>query len=100
AERKPELSEDIVGEPMRELGKRVRRERRDDEQVRVDEVWIEVARRLAARKGLEGVRGHEPLCVRREDGCDLVAGAHEESAKLARLVGGNPTRDSEKNSSH
>src|SRR4029079_7521332 len=41
AERKPELGEDVVGEPVRELGKRVRRERRDDEHVRVDEVWIE-----------------------------------------------------------
>ena len=50
--------------------------------------------------GLEGVRGHEPLGIRRQDRSDLVARPYEESAKLARLVGGDPTRDSEKNSSH
>ena len=56
AEGEPELGEDVVGEPVRELGEGVRRERRDDEQVRVDEVGVEVARRLAARERLEGVR--------------------------------------------
>ena len=53
AEGEPELGEDIVGEPVRELRERVRRERRDDEQVRVDEVWIEVlgaSRRASASK--------------------------------------------------
>ena len=100
AEGEPELGEDVVGQPVRQLGERVRRERRDDEQVRIDEVRIEVPRRLAAGERLEGVRGHEPLGIRCQDRSDLVARPYEESAKLARLVGGDPTRDSEKNSSH
>ena len=96
----PSCGEDVVGEPVRQLGERVRRERRDDEQVRVDEVRVEVPRRLAAGERLEGVRGHEPLGIRCQDRSHIVAGPYEESAKLARLVGGDPTRDSEKNSSH
>ena len=71
-----------------------------DEQVGVDEMWIEILRRLTAGERLEGVRGHEPLGIRRQDRSDLMACLYEESAKLARLVGGDPTRDSEKNSSH
>jgi hypothetical protein len=100
AEGEPELGEDIVGEPVRQLGERIRRERRDDEQVGIDDVRIQVHRRLAAGECLEGVRGHEPLGIRCQDRSHIVAGPYEESAKLARLVGGDPTRDSEKNSSH
>ena len=100
AEGEPELGEDVVGQPVRQLGEGVRRERRDHEQVRVDEVGVEVLRRLAAGERLEGVRGHEPLGIRCQDRSDLMARPYEESAKLARLVGGDPTRDSEKNSSH
>jgi hypothetical protein len=74
--------------------------RRDDEQVRIDQVRVEVLRRLAAGERLEGVRGDEALGVRCQDRSDLVPGPYEESAELARLVGGDPTRDSEKNSSH
>ena len=57
--------EDVVGDAVRELGERVGRERRDDEQVGVEEVRVQVARCLAARQRLEGVRGDEPLGVRR-----------------------------------
>ena len=64
AEGERELRQDVVGEPVRELRERVRRERRDDEQVGSRQVRVEVARRLAAGERLEGVRGDEPLGVR------------------------------------
>jgi hypothetical protein len=100
AEGQAELRENVVRQAVRELRQGVRRERRDDEQVGVDEMRIEVACRFTARKRLEGMAGYEALGVRRQDRRHLVPRLDEETAKLARLVGGDSTRDPEKNSSH
>src|SRR6185503_19187880 len=97
---KAELRENVVRQAVREFREGVRRERCDDEQVGIDEMRIEVARRLAARKRLEGVAGYEALGVRRQHRRHLVPRLYEETAELTRLVGGNSTRDPEKNSSH
>ena len=45
--------------PARELRHRVRRERRDDEQVGVEQVRVELGRRLATRQRLERLPGDE-----------------------------------------
>ena len=63
-ERERELGEHVVREPVRELRERVRRERRDHEQVGLDQVRVELARLLAAGERLEGARGDEALCLR------------------------------------
>jgi len=51
AEGEPELREDIVGESVRELGERVRRERRDHEQVGFDEPGGDDVRLVAVAPG-------------------------------------------------
>jgi hypothetical protein len=100
AERDHRLREDVVCEAVCELRERVRRKRRDHEQIGVHEVRIEVARRLAPREGLEGVRRDEALRVGREEGRDLVTRLHEQPDELARLVGRDAACDADQNASH
>ena len=100
AEREHRLSEGVVGEAVRELRERVRRERRNDEQVRLGEMRIEVARGLAARKRLERVRRDEALCVGSEDRRHLVSRFDEQTHELAGLVGRDAARDADENASH
>ena len=64
--------------------------------VGLDQMRVELPRLLAAGERLEGASGDEPLGLGREDGRDLVAGLHQESAELARLVGGDATGHPEK----
>ena len=61
AVRERRLGEDVVGEPVRELRERVRRARRDEQQVGARQVQIDVVGRRPARERAEGLRGDEPL---------------------------------------
>jgi hypothetical protein len=95
-----ELGEHVVGEPVRELRQRVGRQRRDHEQVGLDEVRVELPRLLSARQRLEGARGDEPLRLRRQHRRHLVPGLDEQACQLARLVGGDPTSHPEHDPGH
>ena len=94
------LRQDVVGQSVGELGQRVRRERCHDQQVGLDEVRVELARHLAPRERLEGLRRHERLRLRREDRRHLMPRAHEQARQLTRLVGGNSPANAEKHLGH
>ena len=61
------------------------------EQVRLDEVRIEVAGHLPPRERLERLRRDERLRLGRQERRDVVPVPDEQSAELARLVGGDTT---------
>ena len=94
------LGQDVVGEPVRELGQRVRRARRDDEQVGAREVEIDVVPRRPPRERAERLGGDEALGARRHEGYDLVALLDEQPAQLTCLVGGDATGHAEKDARH
>ena len=91
AEGEHRLREHAVGEAVRELRERVRRERGDHEQVRLDEVRIEVARHLLPRESLERLRGDERLRLGSQKRRDVMPVPDQQTAELARLVGGDTT---------
>jgi hypothetical protein len=94
------LGENVVRQTVRELRQGVRRERRDHEQVRLDEVRIEVVSSLPPRQRFEGVRGDEALRIRRQDWSHLVAGLDEEAHELTGLIGRDAARHANENASH
>jgi hypothetical protein len=100
AVRKRRLGEDVVGEPVRELGERVRRARRDDQQVGAREVEVDVVPRRTARERSKRLGGDEPLGVGRDEGNDLVALLDEQPAQLARLVGGDAAGHPQEDAGH
>ena len=67
AVRERRLGEQVVGEPVRELGQRVRRAGRDDQQVGARQVRVEVVRRRPARERGERLGADEPLGARRDE---------------------------------
>ena len=99
-ERERGLRQHVVRQPVRELGQRVRRERRDHQQVGLDQVRVELARRLATGQRLEGLRRDEALGLGRQDRRHLVTRPHEQARELAGLVGRDSTGHTEKNPSH
>jgi hypothetical protein len=94
------LGEDRIGKTVRELGQRVRGQRRDHEQVGVLEVRIRVLADRAARERRERLGGDEALRGWADERDDLVPGADEPPDELARLVGGDAARDSQKDAGH
>ena len=94
------LGEEVVREPVREPRERVRRERRDDEQVGVLEVRVRVGRRMLARERPERLGRDEPLGPARHDRRDVVPGPHEQPHELAGLVGRDAAGHSEEDSRH
>jgi hypothetical protein len=94
------LGEHVVGQAVRQLGERVRRERRDHQQVGLDQVGVELARRLVPRQRLEGLRRDEALRLGGQDRRHLVPGPHEQARELAGLVRGDSAGHAEKNPSH
>ena len=80
AEGERELREHVVRQPVRELRERVRGQRRDHQQVGVDQVRVELARLLAPGERLEGPRRDEALGLGGQDRRHLVPRLDEESA--------------------
>ena len=60
------LGEDVVGEAVCELRQRVRRARRDDEEVGARQVEVDIVSGRPPREGAERLRGDEPLGARRD----------------------------------
>ena len=91
------LGEEVVGQPVGEPRHRVRRQRRDDEQVGIDEVRIRVGGLGLPRERAEGLGGDETLGAARRHRRDVVAGPDEQAHELAGLVGrdaaGHPDED-------
>ena len=81
------LGERVVGEAVGEPRHRVRRQRRDDEQVGALEVRIRVGGRGRARERVERLGGDEALGAARRQRQHVVAGPDEQADDLARLVG-------------
>ena len=94
------LGEDVVGEPVRELGERVRRAGRDDEQVGARQVEVDVVSRRTPRERPKRLGGDEALGARRDEGNDLVALLDEQPAQLARLVGGDAAGHPQEDAGH
>jgi len=61
--RERRLGEDVVRDPMRKLRERVRRARRDDENVGACQMEVDVVLGRAPSKGTEGLGGDEALGV-------------------------------------
>ena len=97
AVRERRLGEDVVGEPVRELRERVRRARRDEQQVGAREVEVHVLGRGPAGERAEGLGGDEALGAGRHERHDVVPALDQQTADLAGLVGGdapcNPKQD-------
>ena len=98
--RERRLGEEVVGEPVRELRERVRRARRDEQQVGARQMKVDVVAGRPARKRAKGLSADEALGPGRNERHDLMPAPDEEPANLARLVSGNPPRDAQKNPSH
>ena len=74
------LGEHVVGEPVRELRERVRRQRRDHERVGARQVRIEIVRRRPARERVEGLGGDEALGAGRDERQHVVPRPYEQRA--------------------
>ena len=94
------LGEDVVPEAVREPRQRVRRQRRDHEEVEAAEMRVRIVARRATRERDERLSGDEPLGARREHGVHLVSGADEQPDERAGLVGRNPTGHAEQDARH
>ena len=94
------LGEDVVGDPLRELGERVRRAGRDDEQVGVLEVRIQVLARRPPRERVERLRRDELLGAARDERHDVVPRLDEQPRQLAGLVGGDASGYAEQDPRH
>ena len=98
--RERRLGEDVVRDPLRELRERVRGARRDDEQVGVLEVWIQILARGPPRERVERLRGDELLRAAGDERHDVVPRLDEQPRQLAGLVGGDAAGDAEENTGH
>ena len=94
------LGQQVVGDALRELRERVRRARRDDEQVAPGQVEVEILVGRPARERLKGLGPNEPLGAGRHERHHVVARLHEQARQLARLVGGDPAADPEQDPAH
>ncbi len=98
--RERRLGQDVVGEPVGELGERVRRARRDDEQVGARQVEIDVVSRRTPRERAKRLGGDEALGAGRDQRNDVVALLDEQPAQLARLVGGDAAGHPQEDAGH
>ena len=102
AVRERRLGEDVVGEAVRELRERVRRARRDDEQVGTRRGADRRPPAAAAARARWNVSARPRSAARRgvTSGHDLVPGLHEQPGQLARLVRGDPAGHPEEDLAH
>ena len=99
--REHRLGQDVVREAVGHAGERVRRERRDDEEVPSCEMRKRVgARRRPPGERVEGLGATKRSAPARQHGLHLVSGAHEQPDERARLVGRYPAGDSEQDARH
>ena len=98
--REHRLGEHVVGETVRDARQRVRRQRRDDEEVPAPEVRIGIVTRWPARQSPEGLGRDEPLRAGGQHRFHLVSGANEQANERAGLVGRNPAGHSEQDARH
>ena len=98
--RERRLGEDVVGEPVRELRERVRRARRDEQQVGARQVEVDVLAGGPARERAKRLGGDEALGAGRHERHDVVPGLDEQAADLAGLVGGDAAGDPEQDAGH
>ena len=94
------LGEEVVGDALRQLRKRVRRAGRDDEDVGARQVGVEIVGGRPAREGVEGLGRDEALGAGRDERDHLVARLDEQARQLAGLVRGDPAGDAEKDPAH
>jgi len=73
------LSEHVIGQPVRQLGHRVRGQRRDQEQVGAGEVRVEILLRGTASQRGEGLPAHEPIGAARDERDHVVPGLDEQT---------------------
>ena len=93
--RERRLGEQVVGDPMRELRQRVGCARRDEQQVALRQVRIEILGGRTACEREECPLGDELLRSRRHERHNVVPGFDEQARHLARLVRGDPSADTE-----
>ena len=95
------LGQHVVGEPVGEPRHRVRRQRRDDDQVGALQVRdTDPPARGAAGERVERLGGDESLGAARRQRQDVVARADEQADDLARLVGRDAAGDAEDDPRH
>jgi hypothetical protein len=83
-----------------EFRERVRRQRRDDEQIGLRQVRVRTLVDRMVRQGGEGFPRHEPLGAGRHDREHLMPGQYQAARQFTRFVGGNPARHAEEDASH
>ena len=98
--RERRLGQEVVGEAVGQAGERVRRQRRDDEQVGPLQVRVRVVARRLPGEREERLRGHELLRGSGHDRIDVVSRSHEQAHERARLVGRDPPGDAEQDACH
>ena len=98
--RERRLGEDVVGEAVRELGERVRRQRRDHEQVGALQVRVGIGALALAREREERLGADEALGAARRQRQHVVARLDEEAHELAGLVGRDAAGDPEQDARH
>ncbi len=100
AVRERRLGENVVGEPVRELRQRVRRERGDHEQVGALEVRVGIgARRLACERE-ERLRPDKAVGGRSRQRQHVMTRLDEKAHELAGLVGRDAAGDPEQDARH
>ena len=94
------LGERVVGQPVREARHRVRRQRRDDEQIGALEMRIRVGGSGRAGERVERLGRDEPLGPARRQRQHVMARPDEEADDLARLVRRDPAGDAKDDARH
>ena len=94
------LGERVVGQAVGEARHRVRRQRRDDEQIGALEMRIRVGGSRRSRERVERLGGDEALGAARRQRQHVMAGANEQADDLARLVGRDPAGDAKDDARH
>ena len=100
AVRQRRFADEIVREAVRELGERIRRQRRDNQQVGLCQMNVEVLGGALPGQRKEGLRSDKTLRPRCDQRDDLVARLHEQADQVASLVGRDSPRDSHQHPSH
>ena len=98
--RERRFGDEIVREPVRQLGERIGCQRRDHEQIGPGEMNVEILRRRLSGQRKEGFRSDETLRTGGDQRDDLVARLHEQANQVASLIGGDSTGDADQHSSH
>jgi hypothetical protein len=89
------LGEWVVGDPVRELRQRVGGARRDEKQVGLRQVRVEILGGRPACERQERPLGDELLRSRGDERHHVVPGFDEQARHVARLVRGDPSADTE-----